>query len=278
MNPLARFDVQPIGDARFGSYYVSRDTQPSFAFVATAYDTCGNVKSNYTGAPTFSPPDMYRAALRKVGTSLDGTTLPPLVWTNGVGTASPITPVVAHVGNSLRVVDATGIAQDSNTFDVVDHLCATGTTCTWQDPTQDTTVTAHLPAGGGTIGVGFKNGSTVATFRCGTRTAVIGSIVQVTPSANFPPTPYTVVLTFSPRVSGTAPASSFVVCLSKDNGATWGNLSPPGNTIPLAACSTTVRAPCVESRRRTSGGALQIEILLDPADPWPGVGGPRPAG
>lgn len=272
LNPLGRFDVQTIGDPRFGSYYVSRETEPSFAFVATAYDTCGNVKKNYNGASTFTPPDTYGVSLTKVGDSLDGTSLPSLAWTGGVGTATPITPVVAQVGNSLRIADATGITRDSNTFDVVDHLCDSGTTCRWQDTTQDTTVVADIPAAGGTIGVGFKKSSAVPTFLCGTRTTAIGSIVEIVPSAQFPTGPYTVSMIFSKKVSGSGPASGFVVCLSKDNGATWGDFNPPGDNIPLAACSTTVPAPCVSSKKRISGGALEVDLSLNPIDPWPGVG------
>jgi len=85
-------------------------------------------------------------------------------------------------------------------------------------------------------------------------------------------TTYTVTLTFTKQASGTGPASGFVVCLVDSMPTTSGDWSvsptPDCPTVPPA----TSDAPCVISKKRISGGLLQIVLFLAEGDPWGGVG------
>jgi hypothetical protein len=77
-----------------------------------------------------------------------------------------------------------------------------------------------------------------------------------------------VTIVYSKQVSGTGSANAFVVCESKDNGASFHQLS---------ACSAypTPQPPaqlpdCVLDQKRITGGALQIILNLEPGDPYVG--------
>lgn len=80
-----------------------------FGITATAYDTCGNVKTDYVGGA---------ALTGTLGTSPNGTppTYGALTWAGGVGTAQ-VTATRAETGRALTVADGT-VAVTSNTFDV----------------------------------------------------------------------------------------------------------------------------------------------------------------
>jgi hypothetical protein len=266
---LATSDLVPLGSLAISSigtptvpgslltYAITGEAQP---VTVTARDVCGNVKTDYVGSSVLAGPTTYAASLAAGPNSLDDASFSSLSWTSGIGTGT-VTPAVAQVGNTLQVVDtAASISASTPTFDVVDTPCFGGAMCIAHDKKNVTTVTSQVPAGG-FIGVGFKLGSGV-TFLCGSSGSAIGSIVEIDPSGIVGA--YTVSLLFAKSASGSGPASSFNVCLSKDNGASW--------NAPLQACSSTVHEPCIAARKRASGGALQIDLLLDPVDPWPGVG------
>jgi len=261
LDPLGSFDISPIGTLPFPTstlrYVITGETQQ---VTVTAHDLCGNVKSDYRGSPLLAGPTTYAASLVAGPNSLDGASISSLSWASGVGTGT-VTPAVAQVGNTLRVIDTpAAVSASTPTFDVVDTPCFGGAACIAHDKKNVTTVTTQVPVGG-FVGVGFKLGSGV-TFACGSSGSAIGSIVEIDPTGITGT--YTVSLLFAKSASGSGPASSFNVCLSKDNGTSW--------NAPLQACSSTVPAPCIAARKRASGGALQIDLLLDPVDPWPGVG------
>jgi hypothetical protein len=169
----------------------------------------------------------------------------------------------------------TAITATSNVFDVVDLACTSQSAqCQWQNSSKKITATTAPPGQtGSSIGIGF-NDSIAGSFSCGGRTTAIGGSIMNFSPHNLPTgqTTYTVTLTFTKQASGTGPANAFVVCLvdSMPTAAGDWNVSPTPDcpTVPPA----TSDAPCVISKKRVSGGLLQIVLFLDQNDPWGGVG------
>jgi hypothetical protein len=223
----------------------------------TAKDTCGDPDVNYTGASLTkvdSPPHLVNAKLS--GITWSGTGSQPRV-----GSAT-LTPADVEVLNHLKVTDpTTGINATSSSFDVVETICAVaGTTCTWQNKNNTINATSTIPGNGQALGLGFQSlGNVTCTPEGGTTPlSPKGEAIQIDP-VNYTG-PYTITLVYAKSVSGSG-SDTFVTCLSKDNGATWFSIPDCSATTPVNT------APCVQDRKRVTGGALQIILLLEPGDP-----------
>jgi hypothetical protein len=244
-------DLTPLGSFSWASIGV-QTTGTQFTPTVTAKDTCGATKGDYTGAFPYSG-----NTLTHVG--LTGATFSGLTWSGGVGSVH-ITPNVAETQNSLTETDSlTTISATSNLFDVVDVLCTSnGNKCHAQDAPGNTLADSPVPPAGAALGFGFNH---LYTFACGS-IAPIGSFVIIDPSGYT--SNYQVTLTYKKSISGSNPANNFVVCYSKDNGVSW---------VAAPNCATaTGPTPCVLSRKRVSGGDLQVVLLLGPNDPPVGSG------
>jgi hypothetical protein len=213
----------------------------------TAKDTCGNTDSDFSGA-----------TLNEVHTPPRFTTS-SLSWSAGVGSAS-FKPVNVEVQDQLRVSDSvTGIGATSNSFDVVETICAVaGTTCTWQNKNKTINATSTIPDNTASLGLGFMPPPS------GTCTVDGGSLSAKSDALEIDPVAYagsyTITITYAKSVSGTG-STPFVLCISKDGGQTWTAAPDCDSTVPV---NTT---PCVQSRKRVTGGALEIILLLSQGDP-----------
>jgi hypothetical protein len=280
LTPLGSFTIDHIGtvaDALFPTVLTtaSPDFTP-FGFNTTALDTCGHVKTNYSGA-TLDYSFLTNATFFSVSANKNITksTYGGTAWSGGVANVN-VSPVLTETPNSLTVTDGTtAITKTSNVFDVVDLACTSQSAmCEWQNSSKKITATTAPPGQtGSSIGIGF-NDTIAGTFSCGGRTTAIGGSIMNFSPHNLPTgqTTYTVTLTFTKQASGNGPASGFVVCLvdSMPTAAGDWNVSPTPDcpTVPPA----TADAPCVISKKRVSGGLLQIVLFLAEGDPWGGVG------
>jgi hypothetical protein len=238
LTPLGSFAIAQIG---------TQITGTQFPVGVTAKDTCGNAKTDYTGVAT-------------VSSTLSGATFVPapgLTWSAGVG-ALQITPTVSEAHRTLTVTDSTtGITRTSNAFSIFDVLC-TSSFAACHNANTTTTVDTPSPPSNGAMGLGF-NAS--LQFHCGALASPVGSFANIDPVGYAGP--ISITFTYTKAVSSRQ-VSSFVTCISKDDGATWSG--------PLGACSKTIPAPpCISSRSRTNHGDLQIVLLLSPDDPWVGT-------
>lgn len=257
LTPLGSFSFAPIG---------MQTTGVAFTASVTALDTCHNLKQNpyYAGTAPYGPTTL-------TPTGLTAATFDPssgVTWSGSVGTVT-VTPTIAQTGNRLTVTDgATGISAPSNSFDVVDHICQPGD-ASCKTPNGNSTIFVDpQPPAGGKVGVGFNNlPSFLTNFSCGGLSSPVGSaLIVVDPSAAAYSGPYTVTMTYKKSVTGTGPASSFVVCIS-DTGAAGTWQGPLGTCVDPTAGPT----PCIVTEKRTSLGDLQIVVLLSPGDPWFGT-------
>jgi hypothetical protein len=266
LTPLGSFSVSTIETIEDGQHIPAVITGESKTWTATAKDTCGAMKTNYSGA----------TLTRTFLTDATFTPATGLSWSNGVGTVT-FTPHVTETGNDLTVTDNIGLTHvtaTSNSFDVSDTLCtpADAQPCHWQDKQGNPGILADAasPPSGANLGIGFNSSEDSpprANFSChNTGTPVGGSVVNINPRG-YGATPYTVSLTYKKSVSGSGPASGFVVCLSEDiDGSTWTE-RPACPSTPVPA-----NAPCVQTMKRTSGGDLLVVLYLTQGDPWGGVG------
>lgn len=251
LTPLGSFVVAPIQTTKDGQTIPAILTEVGHTSTTTALDLCENPKTNYSGAV-------------RTQTLLTDATFSPnsgLSWSNGIGTVV-ITPEWTETDNRLTVTDqATGVTGSSNFFDTTDKLCTPSeTTCEWEDEGKKILAQSSPPPSGANLGIGFNS---LLPFDCGgTEDPVAGTVVNINPRGYT--TPYSVSLIYQKSATGNGPASSFDVCLSKNNGETWG--------APLPECGSTPVAPCLLDRKKVSGGHLLIVLFLSPSDPWGGVG------
>jgi hypothetical protein len=280
LTPLGSFSIDHIGtvaDALFPTVLTtaSPDFTP-FGFNTTALDTCGHTKTTYSGA-SLDYSFLTNATFFSVSANKNITksTYGSTAWSGGVANVN-VSPVLTETPNSLTVTDPdTGINATSNVFDVVDLACTSKSAqCVWQNTSKKITATTAPPGQtGSSIGIGF-NDSIAGVFSCGGRTTAIGGSIMNFSPHNLPTgqTTYVVTLTFTKQASGNGPANAFVVCLVKAMPTTSGDWT----VNPLGDCPTappaTTDAPCVISKKRVSGGLLQIVLFLDQSDPWGGVG------
>ncbi len=222
----------------------------------TAKDTCGGPDSDYNAGG-------FSAKLQDPPRLVDATFAAP-TWSGSsprVGSGS-VTPVNVEASDIVVVKDvASGISADSNSFDVVEKICAVvDTVCTWTNKRGNITARSTVPVdSGGTasLGLGFRPLSATCTTPTGTA-ASFGDGVQINP-LNYAGD-FVVILNYAKSVSGNGPASGFNYCISKDNGLTW---------TYVVRCATTPVANCVDIRRVT-GGALQVTLYLKANDPFGG--------
>jgi hypothetical protein len=250
LTPLGSFEIAPIQTIKDAQTIPAILTEVPHTSTTTARDLCENVKTSYTGAV-------------RTQTLLTQATFSPtsgLSWSNGIGTVV-ITPEWTETGNDLTVTDPlSGVSATSNSFDTTDKLCTPSeTNCLWEDEAKKILAQASTPPSGANIGIGFNS---LLPFDCaGADEPVGGSMVNINPRGYT--APYSVSLTYQKSAIPKGPASDFDVCLSKDNGATWG--------AALSECAGTPVAPCILERKKVSGD-LRIVLFLSPSDPWGGVG------
>jgi hypothetical protein len=248
--PLGSFAIAPIQTVQDGQTIPAILTEVPHPSSTTAKDTCANTKTNYTGA------------VRTQTFLTQATFLPTsgLSWSNGIGTLT-ITPEWTETGNELKVTDpTTGISDTSDPFDTTDKLCTPSETlCQWEDEGKKILAETAPPPSGANIGIGFNS---LLPFACAGGDEPIGeSIVNINPRGYT--APYTVSLTYQKSATGNGPASSFDVCLSKNNGATW--------DPALSECPSNPEEACILERKRVSGGDLLVVLYLFPGDPWGGL-------
>ena len=252
LKPLGSFDFADIETVQSGLHIPQIFVGAAKTVAITARDTCGNIKTDYTGASLSAAPN---TPARLAGTGVFSS----LTFLNGSGSGT-LTPPDVEADDQVVVSDsASGINKSSNSFDVVETICAVpGTVCTW--PNRNKTISAASTVGesdsDGTASLGFGfRGLTNTT--CGTH-SLVGEGVDISPHHYL--NGYLVTLTYAKSLTGNGPASGFVFCVSGDT-LTW---------TPLPACTATVTVGCVLSQKRVTGGALEFVLSLPPVDPWGG--------
>lgn len=241
-----------VGSAALGSFAFdpigTQKTGVAFTVTVTAFDTCGNKKTDYGGGATLS------GNLTGVGA------YPPLTFqpNTGVATAS-VTPHSAQFSAKLHVQDGL-VAADSNAFTVADQTatCTSSAPCVLSNGT--TTVGSPTPSGSQTLAVGLLSGNAVGgSFTgCTPDGPLPGeSVVTVDPSGYS--SAFTITLTYSKSIAPGRGVANFIVCKSSDNGVTWKHLD---------LCKTNHPSPpCILSRNRTGVGDLVETLLVLPNDP-----------
>jgi hypothetical protein len=251
LTPLGSFVIAPIQTIKDGQTIPAILTEVGHVSTTTARDVCENTKTNYSGATR------AQTFLTQAGFS----PAQGLNWSNGIGTVT-ITPEWTETGNALTVTDSTtGVSSTSNFFDTTDKLCTPSeTVCEWEDEGKKILAKSNPPPAGANLGIGFNS---LLPFDCaGEDEPIGGTIVNINPRGFT--APYTVSLTYQKSATGNGPASSFDVCLSKEDGAAeW--------DAPLTECGSTPVAPCIQERKRVSGGHLLVVLFLSPTDPWGGL-------
>jgi len=268
MNPQAS-DLQPLGSFAIAAIQTIKDgqtipaiyTNQPYVSTTTAKDTCGNVKTNYTGAT-------------RSQTFLTGASFTPssgLSWSNGVGTVT-ITPIVTETANNITLTDpTTAVTATSNFFDVTDTLCTPADTvpCEWKGG-KNSGIIAHSdpPPANANLGIGFNStlsSTPRASFSCDGGTTPVGdAVVNINPRGYTTGVPFTVSLTYKKSISGNGSANAFVVCVS-DDGSTGSWTTAPACTSPVTA------TPCVQTQKRVTGGDLLIVLYVTQGDPWGGI-------
>jgi hypothetical protein len=278
--PLGSFAIATIATVD-DALYPTVLTHEAFPFVTSAYDTCGALKTTYSGAGltySFLTDATFAVGIKALNPDDYGTK----AWSGGIADVD-VTPIFTETPNTLTVTDGpTAIAATSNSFDVVDLACTKNTNpCVW--PCADGKITAWgaPPTTDGTsLGIGY-NSHIAPTFTCGSSTSVVGGQVFNINPRNYgsDDTTFQVTLTYTKQASGSGPASSFPVCLLKHMPTASTDWTDPANAYnngaPIGACPTNptaADAPCVISKKRTSSGALQVILFLKQGDPWGGTG------
>jgi hypothetical protein len=267
LTPLGGFVFHAIG-TNLPPFVPQIKTGAAAPVTVDAKDTCGNADNDYNGGPLGSK----LAATLSTPTRLDFATFSPatgLNWSGATGSAT-VKPTVVEAADSLTVTDSeTGISSTSldttgDTFDVVETICADpGVTCLWHNGNRSINANSTVPIPTGTqplnpsLGFGFRTLNVVCADVPGL--SIKGEAIDINPRHYVDP--FTVTLNYSKSVSGTGPASAFHFCLSDDNTQSF---------YEIFDCATTPVAPCVFSRKRVTGGALELVLFLKPGDPWGG--------
>jgi hypothetical protein len=266
LTPLARFAFDPpIGTASgtTPSFFVPQIKTKAFdadgtTIVVKAYDTCGALDADYSGAtirPTPANP-----------TRLDTATFDPssgLSW-DGAGTGTVVlTPDTVESNDTLTVTDGqTGIKKQSDAFDVVERICAgANSACTWSNGRGTINANSTLPDGTSSpsLGLGFRKLTPTCSGASGL--SIKGDAIDISPHHV---AAYQVTLTYSKSETGNGPASGFVFCISDDDSFSFHS---------IGACPATPPTPplaCVVSQKRVTNGALEFVLSLPPGDPWGG--------
>ena len=257
---LGSFDIATIETVTDDEQHVPAIlTGQAKSSTTTAYDICGEVKTTYSGAT-------------RSKTFLTGAGFSPaagLAWSNGVGTVA-ITPVVTETDNLLTVSDGTsGVTDTSNFFDTTDRLCTSTDTepCEWSDNAGKLKVNSSPPPEDASLGIGFNS---TLSFSCGDASSTVGATPLVNINPHYEETDVeaiAVTLTYKKSSTGNGAASTFDVCFRKDDVTTWTVLGQCASTSPLPAA-----APCFISRKRVTGGDLEVVLWIATDYPWTGLG------
>jgi hypothetical protein len=257
LTPLGSFEIADIGTPiAVDPGFTPAILLQKYTSSTVAYDTCHNVKANYTGA------DLTHHGLT-------GATISPatsLSWNGGTGKVD-ITPAYSETNNTITVKDGTtGITDTSNLFDTQQKICtlADASDCAWQNNNGSIKANASKPTTG-SLGVGFDPVANV-TWSCGGNP--LGNTVITIAPHDVGSGDYQVTITYAKSVSGSGNANAFAVCESIDNGASFQQLqacSSYPTPVPPAQLPD-----CVVDQKRVTGGALQIILNLDPHDPYVG--------
>lgn len=274
LRPLGSFDFEPIGTHVSAEVFAPQIRVSLVAAVdVTAFDICGDVNtsygSNFDDVTTFEP-------LVDTPPRLTGADISAIDWDGtGAGSATVKPDAVVETGDKLVVADeVSGIDASSDEFDVVETICTSlDTTCHWQDRQGNPRILADAlapPAGGPddpdpSLGIGFNPD---LSFDCNGDTSPVGdTLININPRDYPAGSTVTITLTYKRSVIGGGPASAFSLCLSKDNGETWGD-------EPVASCPSSSPvfgdAPCILEQKK-SGGDLVIGLFLKAEDPWGGL-------
>ena len=170
MKPLGSFEIDPIGTPiDVIPFFTPAILLQPYTSTTTAYDTCRNKKTNYTGAVVTHH-------------GLTGAAVTPATivsWPSGIGSVK-ITPAISETDNTITVRDpATNIADTSNFFDTQQKICTLtdATDCTWSNG-KGINASALKPATG-SLGVGFNP---VVQFSCnGGNTPLGGTVITIAP-------------------------------------------------------------------------------------------------
>jgi hypothetical protein len=260
LTPLGSFVFSQIETVLPGDIHVPQILVNTAAPISiSALDTCGHADGNYAGA-TLAPVPADRLA---------NATFSSLTWaTNDAGDrvgSATLTPKDVEVQDNVVATDPVShiSAMSPNPFDVVEKICAvTGTTCTWSNKNGTITATSTVAANNGgtaSLGLGFRSSSGVCTI-AGKATQPIGNGIQIVPLNYAAGGTYTVTLTYSKSISPNGPASGFNVCKNLDpNGG--------GDWVPIPQCGRVPAAPCAAPSKTTTG-AIQVTLYLEPGDPF----------
>jgi hypothetical protein len=198
-----------------------------------------------------------------------------ITWNSNANTGfATVAPVDVETGDQLVVTDtftgistnpSTRVSGDSNEFDVVEKICTTfDVTCHWENSNGKIKVDAAGPPGNASLGIGFNPD---LSLDCnGKTTPVGGTLVNINPRNYEPGSTVTITLTYDKSIAG-GNASNYSLCLSKDNGESWGEAP-----VPACPSSTPVigDAPCILEQKKTNGN-LSIVLYLKAVDPWGGL-------
>jgi len=232
----------------------------SFGATVAAKSTCGDSLSAATDTVSLN------LATNPLSATLGGATSTAL--SGGSASFSGLTVNVVGTGYQLGASVTWGDATNTSTatsdsFDVLSTLCTTRNCHVPDNANAPTTIVDSTVPTGAQLGVGFNNNLPFTCNNGGAPTANVGSLVVIDP-LNYPAGGvYTVSITYKKSVTGSRPASSFVVCISKNNGNDW--------TGPLPACATSSDTQCVVSQKRTNLGDLLIVLRFAPGDPTGGA-------
>lgn len=259
---LAANDLTPLGSFTTDAIasIIDRSVTPTVTFTAHALDTCGNPKTDYTGAA----PTPYQQQLSYTGlTNATPAASTGLSWSNGTGSIT-VTPAASEAGNQFTITDQpTGITASSNTFAVLDEVCTktNGKPCSVNDGQYQkngvatTVLSGANPTGDGQfLGLGFDPS---VNDTCSAGTKEYGAKMLIEPSSDLGL--YQVTITYT-KAAGKGTPSSVFICFQSPNSGGW---------QVLANCSKTVGPPCIASSSGTSNGGLQFVLSLDPTDPTP---------
>jgi hypothetical protein len=275
LRPLGSFVFEPVGtdvpEENPVVFAPQLKTGLEATVEVTAFDLCGanlpGYGSNFGDAWDFGPSAEVPPTPR-----LDGANLTDIDWeATGDGSAT-MTPIVVETGDVLVITDdVSDIDASSNEFDVVETICTSlDKTCHWQDRPNNPRILADAPApppAEGTapdpsLGIGFNSD---LSFDCeGDTSPVGGTLININPRDYPAGSTIEITLTYKNSVIGGGPASSFSLCLSKDNGETWAD--EPVSACPLSADDIA----CILDQRK-SGGDLVIVLLVRAQDPWGGL-------
>lgn len=251
------FDV--IGPAvrfAFGTILSPKLVGTEFTVGLTAKDACEQDAEFYGGTPDLAGLDTAPNGTAP-GYQLSG-------FSAGVAEAK-VTPAIAQFDAVLTATDSVaGISGNSDEFYVVTKLCQTGgDTCVAEDGL-GTTLSANPPPQGAKLELSLlRRGQ---AFTCGgTPRTAIGSLGNIAPE-DFDKVGATDPIQVTGAWTLPSGAGNPTLCISESKEF------DAGDFVPVPTCARTNPDPPCELSRSRSPGTLQVVLLIDPVDPWVGLG------